>query len=100
MKLTDTDREQGVLKFAITDREGLLDEKFEVSIKYWEGRASFNKWHTPHDYFQNSGAYIFCPADGQYAPLPYTKLVNSTKIGNDTFISYLGSENDDGLAFK
>ena len=43
--------EQGLLKFAVEDAQGQLSEQIEVSLKYWEGRASFNEWEQPHPYF-------------------------------------------------
>lgn len=86
VNLTFVIEEAGILRFDVSDSEGLISEKIDLTLKYWESRTSYNVWSKPHDYFQNSGAYIFCPADGQLKAEFYTKLMNHTKIDKDTFV--------------
>ena len=97
VKFIDIDREAGAMRFNIVDHKKQIDETLEIRLKYWPGKASFdeNKKH------QNSGAYIFMPELGNFEALPYTSLIQKTKLSNNTFVFTLGKLNDeDELAYQ
>lgn len=98
VKFVDLDSQNGILRFNVLNEKLAMNETVDMTLKYWEGKASFNNWNNVN--VQNSGAYIFIPATGQFEALPYTSLIKRTKLSDDTFVFNLGQVNDENQMYK
>lgn len=73
------DQDAGLLYFDLENVESKLNNTLDVSILYWKSNECYNVWQSkPYPEFQNSGDYVFSPADGQKFAYPYTKLKYGT----------------------
>lgn len=93
IKLQGVDKENGIVKFKLINQYGLESDEIALQLKYWSSRTGYDLWTDPH--YQNSGAYVFIPLDGQYEAKAYTNVVNYTQAGDDTFVLYFSKDNEE-----